>query len=446
MERGEFVHLHLHTEFSLLDGACRVDDVAARAHELRMPAGAITDHGNLYGLVNFYQAVTKKGVKPILGCEAYVAPGSRLDKHAANAREAAFHLVLLARDHDGYLNLIKLITAAHLDGFYYKPRIDKELLARHAKGLIGMTSCMKGEVPVRIIEGQTKLAREAVDQFRHIFEPGCFYLELHDHGIETQKRVNRGLCELARDLGLPLVASNDVHYLRTEHARAHDCLICIGTQRKIQDPNRLRYPGNQFYMKSGDEMRALFAEVPDAIRNTRIIADQCNVKLDFGRNLYPVFDPPGGVSREDYLRQLCEEGVRRRYGFDPRAPNLTPDQRTVMDRLDYELRVIQKTGFVSYFLIVGDFVSYAKQHNIPVSCRGSAAGSLVTYLLEISAVDPLRYGLLFERFLNPERVSPPDIDIDLSDDRRGEVINYVRRKYGEQNVAQIITFGTLGAK
>ncbi|MBM3889529.1 MAG: DNA polymerase III subunit alpha, partial [Verrucomicrobia bacterium] len=420
MERGEFIHLHLHTEYSLLDGACRVEDVAARAHELHMPAVAVTDHGSLFGVVDFYQAATKKGVKPILGCEAYVAPGSRLDKHAANAREAAYHLVLLARDQEGYHNLIKLITAAHLEGFYYKPRIDKELLAQHAKGLIGMTSCLKGEVPLKIAEDQMKLAREAVDQFRHIFEPGCFYLELHDHGIDTQRRVNRGLCALAREMDLPLVASNDVHYLRTEHAHAHDCLICIGTQSKIQDQNRLRYPGDQFYMKSGDQMQALFAELPDAIRNTRVVADQCNVKLDFGRNLYPVFDPPEGFTREAYLRHLCHEGVKRRYGFDPAEKNLTDEQRAVMDRLEHELNIIQRTRFVSYFLIVGDFVNFAKQQGIPVGCRGSAAGSLVTYLLEISAVDPLRYGLLFERFLNPDRLSPPDIDIDLSDDRRGE--------------------------
>ncbi|MCX6908392.1 MAG: DNA polymerase III subunit alpha, partial [Verrucomicrobia bacterium] len=443
--RAEFVHLHQHTEFSLLDSACGVEAVAHRAHELHMPAVAITDHGNMFGVIEFYKAAEKNGVKPIIGCELYVAPSSRHDKQAMNAREAANHLVVLARDATGYANLVKLVTAAHLEGFYYKPRVDKELLAQHAKGLIALTSCLKGEVPQKLGEDQPKQARAAAEQFRQIFEPDCFYLELQDHGLEQQRKVNRSLRAMAKELGLPLVATNDVHYLKPEHSHAHDCLICIGTQTTLTDERRMRYSSDQFYMKSADEMAKLFAEVPEALQNTLRIAEQCNLRIGFGGNLYPNFDPPAGESREDYLRKLCNEGVRRRYNFDAAEPK-TPDQHAVVKRMEMELRIIEKTGFVSYFLIVGDFVSYAKQRKIPVGCRGSAAGSLVTYLLDISAVDPLRYGLLFERFLNPERISPPDIDIDLSDARRGEVIEYVRNKYGEQSVAQIVTFGTLGAK
>jgi DNA polymerase III subunit alpha len=443
--RAEFVHLHQHTEFSLLDAACGVDAVPHRAHELHMPAVAITDHGNMFGVIEFYQAAQKNGVKPIVGCELYVAPGSRLDKQAMNAREAANHLIVLAKDKTGYDNLVKLVTAAHLEGFYYKPRVDKELLARHAKGLIALTSCLKGEVPQKLAEEQPKQARAAADQLRQIFEPGCFYLELQDHGLEQQRVVNRRLRTMAQEMGLPLAATNDVHYLKPEHAHAHDCLICIGTQTTLQDERRMRYPSDQFYMKSAEEMAKIFAEVPEAVLNTVRIAEQCNLRIDFGGNLYPVFEPPKGETREGYLRRLCHEGVQRRYGFDAAGPQ-SPEQKKIIQRMELELKIIEKTGFVSYFLIVGDFVSYAKQRRIPVGCRGSAAGSLVTYLLDISAVDPLRYGLLFERFLNPERISPPDIDIDLSDARRGEVIEYVRKKYGETSVAQIVTFGTLGAK
>ena len=443
--RAEFVHLHQHTEFSLLDSACGVDAVPHRARELHMPAVAITDHGNMFGVIEFYRAAEKNGVKPIVGCELYVAPGSRHDKHAMNAREAANHLVVLAKDKTGYNNLVQLVTAAHLEGFYYKPRVDKELLAQHSKGLIALTSCLKGEVPQKLAEEQPKQARTAADQLRQIFEPGCFYLELQDHGLEQQRQVNRRLRTMAKEMDLPLVATNDVHYLKPEHAHAHDCLICIGTQTTLQDERRMRYPSEQFYMKSAEEMAKVFAEVPEALQNTLRIAEQCNLRIDFGGNLYPVFEPPAGETREGALRRLCHDGVRRRYGFDAAHP-ATAEQQKIIQRMELELKIIEKTGFVSYFLIVGDFVSYAKQRRIPVGCRGSAAGSLVTYLLDISAVDPLRYGLLFERFLNPERISPPDIDIDLSDARRGEVIEYVRNKYGEKSVAQIVTFGTLGAK
>ena len=429
----------------MLDSACGVDAVPHRAHELHMPAVAITDHGNMFGAIDFYKAAQKAGVKPIIGCELYVAPGSRHEKQAMNAREAANHLVVLARDQDGYSNLVKLVTAAHLEGFYYKPRVDKELLAQHAKGLIALTSCLKGEVPQKLGEDQPKQARTAAGQLRQIFEPGCFYLELQDHGLEQQRKVNRSLRTMAKELGLPLVATNDVHYIKPEHSHAHDCLICIGTQTTLTDERRMRYPSDQFFMKSAEEMAKVFAEVPEALQNTLRIAEQCNLRIEFGGNMYPVFEPPAGETREGHLRRLCYEGVKRRYDFDAADPK-TPEQHKIIHRMELELKIIEKTGFVSYFLIVGDFVSYAKQRRIPVGCRGSAAGSLVTYLLDISAVDPLRYGLLFERFLNPERISPPDIDIDLSDARRGEVIEYVRNKYGETSVAQIVTFGTLGAK
>ena len=429
----------------MLDSACGVDAVPHRAHELHMPAVAITDHGNMFGAIDFYKAAEKAGVKPIIGCELYVAPGSRHDKQAMNAREAANHLVVLARDQDGYANLVKLVTAAHLEGFYYKPRVDKELLAQHAKGLIALTSCLKGEVPQKLGEDQPKQARAAAEQLRQIFEPGCFYLELQDHGLEQQRKVNRSLRTMAKELGLPLVVTNDVHYIKPEHSHAHDCLICIGTQTTLTDERRMRYPSDQFFMKSAEEMAKVFAEVPEALQNTLRIAEQCNLRIEFGGNMYPVFEPPAGETREGHLRRLCYEGVKRRYDFDAADPK-TPEQHKIIHRMELELKIIEKTGFVSYFLIVGDFVSYAKQRRIPVGCRGSAAGSLVTYLLDISAVDPLRYGLLFERFLNPERISPPDIDIDLSDARRGEVIEYVRNKYGETSVAQIVTFGTLGAK
>jgi len=439
MKHAEFVHLHLHTEYSLLDSACRIGDLVKKTQACKMPAVAMTDHGNLFGAVEFYKAAEQAGIKPIIGCEVYVAPGDRHEKKASSARDAAFHLVLLAKDETGYRNLIKLVTEAHLTGFYYKPRIDKALLAQHSKGLIGLTSCLKGEVPARIADGQLSLAKAAIDEYRQIFAPGDYYLELQDHGIAAQRDVNKVLVQLANELRLPLVATNDVHYIEREHAEAHDVLICLQTQAQLADEKRMRYPGDQFYLKSPEEMHEVFSELPAALSNTVAIAEKCGLRMEFDKLRFPVYPAPAGKSREKYLRELVEQGVRERYPAE-QVPSL-------QSRVDHELHVIEKQGFTSYFLIVWDFVHYAKGQGIPVGPgRGSAAGSLVAYALKITDIDPLRYGLFFERFLNPERKSPPDIDMDFCYNRRPEVIEYVRRKYGADHVAQIITFGTLGAK
>ncbi|MGE3309423.1 MAG: DNA polymerase III subunit alpha [Limisphaerales bacterium] len=495
MSHADFVHLHLHTEYSLLDGACRLDRLMERAVELKFPALAITDHGVLYGAIDFYKAARKAGIKPIVGCEVYVAPGSRLEKEKkgnGSGRDIYHHLLLLARDLAGYRNLIQLATAAQLEGFYYKPRIDKELLARHSEGLIALSGCLASEIPSLILADQLDQARDRIDWFKQTLGPENFYLELQNHGIPEQQTVNRHLIPWAREFNLKLVATNDVHYVRREHWQAHDLLICIGTQTHRDDPKRMRYQPEQFYLRSEEEMKALFHEVPEAVTNTRIVAEQCNLQIEFGRLHYPVFTPPESFTREGYLRQLLAEGLVRRYGLhtrvegqefvvehcadpsrlplppanEPDAGNRTPSEsrsapdpgnppetakideaiRAILDRLRLEIGVIEKTGFVSYFLIVADFVRHGRSMGISCVARGSAAGSLVTYLLEIANVDPIRYGLLFERFLNPERVNPPDIDIDFADDRRADVIQYVREKYGDACVAQIITFGTMGSK
>ena len=439
MKHSDFVHLHLHTEYSMLDGACRVGDVIEKAHACQMPAIAITDHGGMFGAVEFFKAAVEKGIKPIIGCEVYIAPGSRTVKKAASARDASYHLILLAKDETGYKNLIKLVTEAQLTGFYHKPRIDKELLAQHAKGLIGLTACLKGEVPFKIINGQPGQAQAALDEYRQIFAPGDFYLELQDHGIADQRTVNRQLIQWAKEFKMPLVATNDVHYVERQDWEAHDCLICLQTQTLVSDEKRMRYEPEQFYLRTPAEMHALFAEVPEAIRNTLEVAEKCSFKFEFGQLRFPVYHPPDNTPREKYLRQLVDAGVRDRYGSNP-APE-------IHQRVEHEMAVIAKQGFISYILIVWDFVHFAKSHGIPVGPgRGSAAGSLVAYALKITDIDPLRYGLFFERFLNPERVSPPDIDMDFCYNRRPEVIEYVRQKYGSDHVAQIITFGTLGAK
>jgi DNA polymerase-3 subunit alpha len=430
----------------LLDGACRISDVVDKAHACNMPAVAMTDHGNMFGAIEFYKTAQEKGLKPIVGCEAYIAPGSRRDRKSANARDAAWHLVLLAKDDIGYKNLVKLISSAHLDGFYYKPRIDKEILAEHSKGLIGLTACLKGEVPNKIKQGQMDLAKAALDEYRQIFEPGDFYVELQDHGIEEQRAVNRTLIQWAREFGLPMVATNDVHYVEREHWEAHDCLICLQTQSLLADEKRMRYATEQFYLRTPEEMHALFADVPEAVQNTLAVAEKCNLLLEFGKLRFPVYEPPEGFTREQYLRHLCEEGLRERYGIEWKMPK-NAQQQQIVARVEFELKIMEKTGFVSYFLIVWDFVHFARSHNIPVGPgRGSAAGSVVAYILKITDIDPLRYNLLFERFLNPERITPPDIDMDFCYNRRPEVIDYVRKKYGDDHVAQIITFGTLGAK
>jgi len=474
MAHADFVHLHLHTEYSLLDGACRLDTLMEKARALHFPALAITDHGVLYGAIDFYQQAREKGIKPIVGCEVYVAPGSRLEKKAGSGgRDAYHHLGLLAKDETGYKNLVKLATLAHLDGYYYKPRIDKELLAEHGKGLIALSGCLASEIPELIMKDQLGKARETIDWYKQTLGAENFYLELQNHGIAEQVKVNRHLIPWAQEFGLKLVATNDVHYVEEQHSHAHDCLICIGTQTLLSDPKRMHYQPQQFYLRSAEEMKARFAEVPEAVRNTLEVAEKCNLEIQFNKLHYPVFHPPENQSRESFLRQWLAEGLAERYsihthsdgnGFvvdgidDPRKlPNVAQGAapsgeetaagiKAVMDRLETELKVIEKTGFISYFLIVGDFIRYGRSKGVACVARGSAAGSIVTYLLEISNVDPIRYGLLFERFLNPERVNPPDIDIDFADDRRGDVIEYVRDKYGRDSVAQIITFGTMGAK
>ncbi len=440
MAEDGFVHLHLHTEYSLLDGAIRIGDVFKACKKHHMPAVALTDHGNLYGVVPFFQAAQKAGVKPIIGCELYVAPGSMRDRQAASAKEAAYHVTMLAETFEGYQNLVKLVSAAHLDGFYYKPRVDHDLMSQHSKGIICLSGCLKGEINSALTAGQPDRARELVGTYHDIFGPENFFLELHDHGIEAQGRCNRALRSMASTFGLPLVAANDVHFLERNHHEAHDVMICIGTGSMVDDEKRMRYTP-ELYFKSPAEMRKLFAEVPEACDNTLRIAERCHVELEFGKTRYPDYTPPEGKTREQYLRELCFEGLLRRYG------DRALSELALVERLEYELGVIERTGFISYFLIVWDFIHYAKSRGVPVGPgRGSAAGSLIAYVLGITDLDPIRFGLIFERFLNPDRVSPPDIDIDFCQDRRGEVIEYVRQKYGSRAVAQIITFGTMGAK
>src|SRR3954454_8207509 len=439
MPRDSFVHLHLHTEYSLLDGAIRTKELMKKAASLEMPAVAITDHGNLYGAVEFYQEAQKAGIKPIIGCEAYMAPGSIKDR-PNNMRDAAYHFTLLAKDEIGYRNLVKLISTAHLDGFHYKPRIDKELLTKYSAGLIGMSACLKGEINMAIQSDDLLKARQSIAEFRDIFGSENFFLELHDHGIEAQHKCNQTLPLLAKEFGLGLVAANDVHFLERSHHETHDVMVCIGTGRMVHDERRMRYTP-ELYFKSPDEMRALFPEHPEAITNTLAIADRIDLKLEFGVSKYPEYPTPEGKTREAYLRELCYKGLHARYG------ERAGEDSGLIKRLDYEVDILERTGFVSYFLIVWDFIHFAKQRGIPVGPgRGSAAGSLVAYVLGITDIDPLQFGLIFERFLNPDRVSPPDIDVDFCESRRGEVLEYVRQKYGERRVAQIITFGKLKAK
>src|SRR5213595_2474396 len=439
MPSDSFVHLHLHTEYSFLDGLVRTKELMKKAKEFKMPAVAITDHGNLHGAIEFYQEATRAGVKPIIGCEAYVAPGSHKDRPASQ-RDAAYHFTLLARDEAGYRNLVKLISTAHLDGFHYKPRIDKELLAKHSSGLIGLSGCLKGEINMAIQSDNLAKARQSVAEFRDILGAENFFLEMHDHGIEVQHKCNQMLPRLAEEFGLGLVAANDVHFLERSHHETHDVMVCIGTGKMVHDERRMRYTP-ELYFKSPDEMRALFPEHPEAITNTLAIAERINLKLEFGVSKYPEYPVPEGKTREAYLRELCYKGLHDRYG--ERAGT----DSDLIKRLDYEVDILERTGFVSYFLIVWDFIHYAKQRGIPVGPgRGSAAGSLVAFVLGITDIDPLQFGLIFERFLNPERVSPPDIDVDFCETRRGEVLEYVRQKYGQRRVAQIVTFNKMNAK
>jgi DNA polymerase-3 subunit alpha len=433
----EFVHLHVHTQYSLLDGACRVDELVKKAVDFGMPALAMTDHGNMFGTIHFYKACQKAKIKPIIGCEAYITPASRLEKDPD--QKSICHLTLLAASNEGYANLIKLVTASYLEGFYYKPRIDKEILAKYSKGIIGISGCLKGEVAGHLLRGNSDPAFKAASQYSQIFDRGHYYIELMDQGIMEQKKVNEGLISIAKQLNLPLVATNDVHYLEQGQAMAHETLLCIQTQTTLNDPNRMRFATDQFYFKRPEEMGALFAWVPEALSNTLLIAEQCNLKLDFDQYHLPRYEVPEGTTARSYLLGLCEKGMIRRY---PAGVN-----EVLRQRLEHELKTIESMGFISYFLVVWDFINYAKSIGVPVGPgRGSAAGSLVSYLLGITDLDPIKYGLLFERFLNPGRKSMPDIDIDFCYERRGEIIDYVTKKYGSDNVAQIITFGSMQAK
>ena len=438
MPHSEFIHLHLHTQFSLLDGACRIPELLSLAKEYRMDSLAITDHGNMFGAIDFYLEAQKAGIKPIIGCETYVAPGSRLDKTSGNIEEASFHLILLAKDESGYENLMKLVSSAYLEGFYYRPRIDKEILSRHAKGLIGLSACLKGEIPSLLKQERFNDALKCADTYLNILGKDNFFLELQENSIPEQTKVNQGLVRIGKELQIPLVATNDVHYLTKERASAHEALLCIQTQTTLDDPNRMRFQTDEFYFKSPQEMKKRFKDFPEAIENTLEIASRCNLELDFKQTHLPKYTPPAGETKEEFLGKLCEEGLKRRYS------KITPQIRT---RVEEELKTITKMGFVSYFLIVWDFIHYAKNKGIPVGPgRGSAAGSLISFLLGITDLDPLKYGLLFERFLNPQRMGLPDIDIDFCYERRQEVIEYVTQKYGQENVAQIITFGTMQAR
>jgi DNA polymerase-3 subunit alpha len=446
---AEFVHLHLHTEYSLLDGACRIDELLDEAVKLKMPGIAVTEHGNMFSSVVFHDHARARGLNPILGCEVYVAPGDRRTKSGVPG-ETQNHLVLLAETNEGYHNLIKLVSAGYTEGFYYKPRIDKELLAQHSKGLIGLSSCLKGEVAEGLWHHQEKKAIEAAAAYRDILGQHNFFLEMQWHGIDEQKTVNAGIPALAKELGLSMVCTNDVHYLRDTDAHPHDVLLCIGTGKTFNDPKRLRYEAKQFFLKTAEEMAATFTDFPDAVANTVRIAERCNVKLGSGENFLPDFDVPPGYDADSYFDHVAREG------FAARLPRLQQLQlqgllRHTIDeyerRLTYELEMIKKMKYPGYFLIVWDFIRYAREQGIPVGPgRGSAAGSLVAYCMRITDVDPIDFDLIFERFLNPERVSLPDIDIDFCERRRGEVIEYVTRKYGRENVAQIITFGTMKAK
>ncbi|MDD4602121.1 MAG: DNA polymerase III subunit alpha, partial [Negativicutes bacterium] len=432
-----FVHLHVHTEYSLLDGAARIGELVCRAKELGMPALAITDHGSMYGAIDFYKHAKKQGIKPIIGCEVYVAPRSRLERTTVEG-EAYYHLILLAENEIGYRNLIELVSRGHTEGFYYKPRVDREILAQYSEGIICLSACIAGEIPNLLLKGDYDGAVKLALEYRNIFGQDSFFLEVQDHNIPEQKQVNADLIKISRETGIGLVATNDLHYIDRQDSECHDVLLCIQMGKTVDDPGRMKFPSSEFYLKSTQEMAELFSEIPDALANTLRIAERCNVELVFGRHLLPEFPVPDNLSADEYLRKLCQEKLLLRY-----------DQlgEGILQRLEYELSVIGNMGFSGYFLVVWDFINYARQNDVPVGPgRGSAAGSIVAYLLGITNIDPLKYGLLFERFLNPERVTMPDIDIDFCYVNREKVINYVASRYGADRVAQIITFGTMAAK
>ena len=433
-----FTHLHVHTEYSLLDGSNKINEYVARVKELGMNSAAITDHGVMFGCIDFYRAAKAAGIKPILGCEVYVAPGSRFDREIGQAEDRYYHLVLLAENNHGYENLMKIVSKAFVDGFYYKPRVDMDLLQEYHEGIIALSACLAGEVAKNITRGMYEEAKSAALRYEKIFGKGNFFLELQDHGIPQQQRVNQQLLRMSQETGIALVATNDVHYTYDTDAEAHDILLCVQTRKLLSDENRMRYEGGQYYVKSPEEMAELFPYIPEALENTQKIADRCEVEIEFGVTKLPKFDVPAPYTSWEYLNKLCYDGLKERYSGD-----LTELEK----RLEYELGVIKTMGYVDYFLIVWDFIRFARDHDIMVGPgRGSAAGSLVSYTLGITKLDPIKYNLLFERFLNPERVSMPDIDVDFCFERRQEVIDYVVEKYGKDRVVQIVTFGTMAAR
>ena len=433
-----FTHLHVHTEYSLLDGSSKIKELVHQTKELGMDSIAITDHGAMYGVIDFYKAAKAEGIKPIIGCEIYVTTGSRFQKEARQGENRYYHLVLLAENDTGYHNLIKIVSRGFTEGFYYKPRVDYEVLERYHEGIIALSACLAGEVASYICEDDYDKAKAAALRMQDIFGEGNFFLEMQDHGISEQTKVNTALLKMAKETGIGLVVTNDIHYTYKDDVEAHDILLCIQTGKKVQDEDRMRYEGGQYYLKSPEEMQRLFPYAREALENTEKIAERCNVEIVFGEQKVPRYDVPEGYTAVSYLKHLCEEGMVRRY------PQVNDELK---ERLNYELQTIENMGYVDYFLIVWDFIHYAKEHGIAVGPgRGSAAGSIVAYCLEITDIDPIRYQLLFERFLNPERVSMPDIDVDFCYERRQEVIDYVVEKYGKDQVVQIITFGTMAAR
>ncbi|MFH1768147.1 MAG: DNA polymerase III subunit alpha [Candidatus Omnitrophota bacterium] len=438
MIHSDFVHLHIHTQYSLLDGACHLEKLVDKASRLKLPALAITDHGNLFGAIKFYNLCLKRGVKPIIGCEVYVAPQSRFKKEYKQSEESNYHLILLAKDEQGYRNLLRLVSLGHLEGFYYKPRIDRELLIQYNQGLIATSACLKGEIASSIVSGNLNQAYKQADDYLNIFGKGNFYVEIMENGIKEQAVVNKNLLKIGKDLAIPLIATNDVHYLEKEESFAHEVLLSIQTQNTLNDPSRFKFGSDTFYFRTPLEMKEIFKDIPGALRNTLEIMQKCNLVFDFSQVHLPKFPLPAGISEDVYLREMCFDNVEKRYG------KMTD---RIRDRLEYELSVIGKTGFSSYFLIIWDLVKFAKENMVPVGPgRGSAAGSIVSYLLAITDIDPLRYNLIFERFLNPDRISMPDIDIDFCYEKRVQVLEYVGERYGKDNVAQIITFGTMLAR
>ncbi len=433
-----FTHLHVHTEYSLLDGSGKIKEMVARTKELGMDSLAITDHGVMYGVIDFYRACLAEGIRPIIGCEVYVAPNSRFDREASSSDDRYYHLILLAENNTGYANLMKIVSAGFLEGFYYKPRVDYEVLKKYSEGIIALSACLGGEVASNIRKGFYEEGKTAALNLRDIFGENNFFLELQDHGIPEQKSVNQGLLRMSGETGIPLVATNDIHYTFESDVQAHDILLCIQTQKKVTDENRMRYEGGQFFLKSPEEMLKIFPYASEALENTHKIAERCHVEIEFGEYKLPKFDVPQGYTALEYLQKLCREGLDQRY-HDP--------SQELKDRLEYEIETIRSMGFVDYFLIVGDFIKYARDNGIMVGPgRGSAAGSIVSYSLGITNIDPIKYNLLFERFLNPERLTMPDIDIDFCYERRQEVIDYVVNKYGKDRVVQIVTFGTMAAR